>query len=112
MNFSEIKNSKILIVDDMEANINVLTGLLQRKGFSNIRTTTDPRDVIGLFTSFKPDLILLDLLMPYLSGFEVMDQLKSMLPENEFLPILVLTADITKETSEKALSGGAILSIH
>jgi len=107
MNFSEIKNSKILIVDDMEANINVLTGLLQRKGFSNIRTTTDPRDVIGLFTSFKPDLILLDLLMPYLSGFEVMDQLKSMLPENEFLPILVLTADITKETSEKALSGGA-----
>jgi two-component system, sensor histidine kinase and response regulator len=104
---SSLKEANILIVDDQEANIDVLDGFLEMQGYSNIKTTTDSREVTGLLSSFKPDLILLDLTMPYLNGFEVMEQLKGLIPENVFLPILVLTADITAESKIRALSGGA-----
>ena len=102
-----LKNANILIVDDQEANIDVLEGLLDMQGYPNIKTTTDSREVFNLFKSFKPDLILLDLQMPYLTGFEVMDQLKPLIPTNSILPILVLTADATIEAKQRALSGGA-----
>lgn len=102
-----LKEANILIVDDQEANVDVLDGYLEMQGYLNIRTTTDSRQVAGLFESFKPDLLLLDLSMPYLNGFEVMEMLKTMMPENFYLPILVLTADITPEAKIKALSGGA-----
>lgn len=104
---STFKKANILIVDDQEANIEVLEGLLEMQEYSNIKTTTDPRKVVSLYTSFKPDLILLDLSMPYLSGFEVMDQLKSVVPETTYLPILILTADAAPESKQRALSGGA-----
>lgn len=102
-----IKAANILIVDDQEANIDVLTGLLKKQGYTNIMTTIDPRDVIPLFESFKPDILLLDLAMPFLSGFEVMELLKEHIAQNTFFPILVLTADVTIEAKKRALSGGA-----
>jgi signal transduction histidine kinase len=102
-----IKAANILIVDDQEANIDVLTGLLKKQGYTNIMTTIDPRDVIPLFESFKPDILLLDLAMPFLSGFEVMELLKEHIAQNTFFPILVLTADVTFEAKKRALSGGA-----
>lgn len=96
-----------MIVDDQEANIDILDGFLEVQGYTNIKTTTDPREVIPLLKNFKPDLLLLDLSMPYLTGFEVMELLKEAMPEEYFLPILVLTADITSEAKIKALSSGA-----
>ena len=104
---STLKNGKILIVDDQEANIDVLLGLLEIQGYTAIKTTTDPRSVAGLFESFHPDLILLDLLMPHLTGFEVMEQLRSLIPHGTYFPILVLTADMTVETKQNALAAGA-----
>ena len=104
---SLIKNSKILIVDDKSANIEVLEGLLEELGYQNYTSTTDPRLATGLFITFKPDLILLDLMMPYLSGYEVMSEINSRIPPTSYLPILVLTADITPEAKQQALSGGA-----
>jgi len=104
---STLKEANILIVDDQEANIDVLEGFLEMQGYVNIRSTTDPRNVVPLLTSFGPDLILLDLSMPYMSGFEVMEQLKTKLPANTFLPVIVLTADITKESKQRSLAGGA-----
>lgn len=104
---STLKNANILIVDDQESNICVLEAFLEIQGFTNIKTTTDPRQVVQLFASFSPDLILLDLMMPHLSGFEVMMQLKSLISANTHLPILVLTADFTSETRQRALSSGA-----
>jgi two-component system sensor histidine kinase/response regulator len=101
------KKANILIVDDQDANIDILLDLLEIQGYLNTKTTTDPREVIGLFSSFKPDLILLDLSMPYLSGFEVMDQLKKFIPTDTYIAILVLTADGTMETKQRALSSGA-----
>jgi signal transduction histidine kinase len=104
---STLKNANILIVDDQVANIEVLEELLELYHYTNVKTTTDPRKVVDLFKSFKPDLILLDLAMPFLSGFDVMEQLKSLVPANTLLPILVLTADVTNESKQRALREGA-----
>jgi signal transduction histidine kinase len=99
--------ANIMIVDDQQANIDVLTGLLDVKGFTNYTTTIDPRQGVRLFKEYKPDLLLLDLNMPHLTGFQVMAQLKDLIPSNTYFPILVLTADITQESKQKALAGGA-----
>jgi two-component system sensor histidine kinase/response regulator len=102
-----LKKANILIVDDQEANIDVLEGFLEMQGYLHIKTTTDPRQVVTLLETFQPDVILLDLSMPYMNGFEVMEELKKILPDHILLPILVLTADITSEAKIRALSGGA-----
>ena len=102
-----LKSSNILIIDDQVANIDVLEGFLLMQGYTSIKTTADPRKVISLYQSFAPDLILLDLSMPHLSGFEVLQRLKPFVLANTYVPILVLTADITKEAKQRALSEGA-----
>ncbi|WP_320110340.1 response regulator [Draconibacterium orientale] len=104
---STLKNAYILIVDDQEANIDVLADLLEIQGYRNVRSTTDSREVAGLISASRPDLILLDLLMPHLSGFDVLDQIKTIVPEKTYLPVLVLTADINIETKQRALANGA-----
>ncbi|MCG9881093.1 MAG: response regulator [Bacteroidia bacterium] len=100
-------NAKILIVDDQESNIEVLEDLLAMRNFSNVISTKDPRTVLSLVQTEKPDIILLDLMMPYLSGFDVMNQLKNEGLLNGYMPVLVLTADATLETKKNALIAGA-----
>lgn len=102
-----IKQSKILIVDDQIANVEVLEGLLRIQGYKNVKSTVDPRLVLDLINDFKPDLLLLDLMMPYFTDFQIMEMLKEKNLINGFMPILVLTADATSESKKKALSGGA-----
>ena len=102
-----LKNARILIVDDQKANIDVLEELLRMQEYTNYISTVDPREVLHLFNSFKPDLILLDLMMPYLSGYDVMEQLRNVIAPDSFLPILVLTADISIDAKQRALSEGA-----
>jgi len=103
-----LKDARILIVDDQEANVRLLEGILRRaEGYTNIRSTTDPREVLRHYAEFWPDLILLDLHMPHVDGFEVMDALRPFVPAGAYLPILVLTADVTPEAKQRALSGGA-----
>ena len=104
---TDLKKANILIVDDQPANIAILEGFLQMQGYSNIYSTTDPRNVLQLFATTDPDLILLDLMMPFMSGYEVMEMLRPLIPVGTFLPILVLTADATSDAKQKALSGGA-----
>lgn len=99
--------ARILIVDDQEANVVYLERLLQRAGYTTVKSLTDPRMFSSFFTIFQPDLILLDLHMPHLDGFAVMEHLVPAMPGGTYLPILVLTADITKEAKERALSMGA-----
>jgi signal transduction histidine kinase len=102
-----LKNSRILIIDDTPANIEVLLALLSYEGYTNIEKTTDPRVALELYLKFEPDLILLDLNMPYMSGFEVMEQLRRVVNDQVYLPILVLTADAMDDTKKKSLSAGA-----
>ena len=101
------KDATILIVDDEEANIRMLDRVLRRAEYSNVHATTDPRRVLTLYTELKPDLLLLDLRMPYVSGFEVLEQLAPLLPLDGFVPILVISADISSETKQRVLSMGA-----
>jgi len=103
----DLLNAKILIVDDQESNIDVLEDLLKIRGFTNIITSNDPRTVLEIAQEQKPEMILLDIMMPYLSGFDIMDQLKAAGLLTGFMPIIVLTADATIETKKKALSMGA-----
>jgi response regulator RpfG family c-di-GMP phosphodiesterase len=102
-----IKNARILIVDDQEANVMLLERLLAAGGYSNVMSTMDSRQVLLIFGKFQPDLILLDLNMPHLDGYAVMQQIGPRVAEGEYLPILMLTAEISTEAKQKALTTGA-----
>jgi two-component system sensor histidine kinase/response regulator len=107
MILSTLLNANILIVDDQKVNIEILEGFLDIQGYTNICSITDPREVMNQYNSFSPDLILLDLSMPFLNGFEVMEQLHSVVQDDDYLPVLVLTADATIEVRQAALASGA-----
>ena len=100
-------DARILIVDDQEANVILLQQILGRAGYRNLACTRDPREVLGLWEVSPPDLLLLDLHMPHLDGFAVLEQLKSHIAANGYVPVLVLTADILPEAKKKALTMGA-----
>lgn len=102
-----IRAARILIVDDQPANIILLERALQQGGYTDICKTTDPRKVLELFSVYKPDVVLLDLMMPNVDGFSLLKQLRSRIPDGHYLPILVLTADATPNAKRNALSLGA-----
>jgi putative two-component system response regulator len=99
--------ARILVVDDEPANVRLLDLMLARAGYREVVTTTDSRRVVELFRADAPDLVLLDLHMPHIDGLAVLAQLAELVPDGEYLPILVLTADVTEEARERALSSGA-----
>lgn len=80
---------------------------MQRDGFRDIDSTNDPRQFLARYTARKPDMLLLDLHMPGLDGFAVLEQLRGRIQEDDFVPILVLTADITPQARQSALAAGA-----
>ena len=98
---------KILIVDDQEPNILLLEAVLTEYGYSNLTSTTDSRQALSLFLEQQPDLVLLDLQMPNLDGFAVLDQIAPRIPPDTYLPILILTADVSSEAKRRALAAGA-----
>jgi two-component system cell cycle response regulator len=87
----DVLHGKILIVDDQEVNVLLLEQMLQAAGYTSVTSTTDPFDVCKLHLKNHYDLILLDLLMPGMDGFQVMEELKKIDP-NGYLPVLVITA--------------------
>ena len=97
---------KILIVDDEPANVALLEDMLGEQGYTNLKSTTDSRRVLELCDEFDPDLILLDLFMPHVDGFAVLESLRGDRSE-VYLPIIVLTADVNEETKRRALNLGA-----
>lgn len=100
-------NDCILIVDDNEANLALMRTLMEGAGFTNIVLLGDPREVVGVVTSVTPDAILLDLHMPEVSGFEVLELLKDVIEPDDFVPVLIVTADSTTGTRRNVLSAGA-----
>ena len=72
MRHADFKDAKILIVDDKQSNIDVLCQMLEYENYKNISFTTDSTKVESLLESFQPDLLLLDLIMPELSGFDIL----------------------------------------
>ena len=88
---AQIHAAKILIVDDQEANVALLEALLLDAGYLAVTATRESREVCALHRRERYDLILLDLQMPGMDGFEVLEGLKTVEPEG-YLPVLVLTA--------------------
>lgn len=107
MNEEELLAARILIIDDQPANLALLEDLLAREGFVNVVSTTEPQRALALFQAFDPDLILLDLMMPGLDGYAILEQLERQRSANDYRPVLVLTADATTEARRRALSLGA-----
>jgi two-component system cell cycle response regulator len=100
----DILNASILIVDDREANVSLLDQILSEDGYTRITTTTNPLEVCALHRKNRYDLIVLDLQMPGMDGFQVMDGLKADESE-DYLPVIVLTAQPAHKL--RALQAGA-----
>lgn len=101
------QNGRVLIVDDEPANVRLLEMILRQADFTDVRSTTDPHEVRSIFAEFEPDILLLDLQMPGLTGFEVMVQMRDLIPASTYLPILVLTANDLPLIKQQALIYGA-----
>ena len=100
-------DSTVVIVDDKPANVALLERLLDPDSLGRVHGFTDPRQALVHCADSLPDLVLLDLHMPDLDGFAVMDVLGELVPDGGFLPVLVLTADVTTAVRERALAAGA-----
>src|ERR1051325_2306282 len=74
---ADILNASILVVDDKEANIKLIEGMLRVAGYTSVCSTTDPTEVCALYRKHRYGLIMLDLQMPQMDGFEVMEGLKA-----------------------------------
>ena len=101
---SDILSAKILLVDDQAANVRLLERMLRGAGYTSIQSTMDPREVCELHRKNRYALILLDLQMPGMDGFEVMESLKA-IETDGYLPVLVLTA--SSDQKLRALKAGA-----
>jgi two-component system, cell cycle response regulator len=101
---TEILNASILIVDDREANVSLVAQILSEGGYTDVSTTTDSLEVCALHRKNRYDLIVLDLQMPGMDGFEVMDGLKADASE-DYLPVIALTAQPAHK--RRALQAGA-----
>lgn len=103
----KLASARLLVVDDEVANLEIAQRMLTRGIFRNVTTTTDPRDVVGLYHAIRPDLLLLDLQMPQMHGFQVLRQLREVIAPDTYFPILVVTGEMARETRLKALALGA-----
>jgi len=87
----DIINAKILIVDDHEFNIRVLDRVLKNAGYTSVASTTNPLEVCDLYRENRYNLILLDVEMPGMDGFQVLEGLKKIDPD-DYLPVIVITS--------------------
>ena len=102
-----ILKHKILIVDDQLPNIILLENILNLTGFNEILSTTDSTTALEKIETHKPDILLLDLMMPEVTGFDILAELEKTTESRDFMPVLVLTADTNPKSKEKALKLGA-----
>ena len=101
---ADILSANILVVDDKEANVRLLEGMLRVAGYTSVSSTTDPHEVCELYREHRYNLILLDLQMPGMDGFQVMEGLKE-IEGDGYLPVLVITAQPAHKL--RALEAGA-----
>jgi putative two-component system response regulator len=101
------RRARLLIVDDEPANVRLLERILERAGYGDLVATSEAETVPTLFAAARPDLVLLDLHMPPVCGFALLERLAGGDAAGVFLPVVVLTADSSREARERALRAGA-----
>lgn len=104
---ADITSRRILAIDDEEANVLLLRSVLEREGYTDIHCLTDPTRAMKAYIDLEPDIVLLDLMMPEVDGFELLEAFSHHDRPEEFRPVLVLTADTTLQARRRALSLGA-----
>lgn len=102
-----LENSRILAIDDQTANLLLLERMLKQGGYQHFLGLADSRKALATFSEFKPDLVLLDLRMPNIDGFQFLRSVRLWLPEDSLVPVLVLTADASIKARQDALALGA-----
>lgn len=102
----------ILAADDDSVALDVLGRILSRAGIANVRTTRDGTEVPRLFQQHAPDLVVLDLHMRGVEATDVIQALRPLIPPGAYLPILVVSGDLTEEARVGALAAGAADFIH
>ena len=100
-------DARILIVDDEPREVSLLQRLLGAQGYQHCQGTSAPRQALPLFLAFRPDLVILDLHMPELDGWEVMRQLSPLAGGEVGVPLLVVSGDMTPEAKRQSLALGA-----
>ena len=100
-------SAHVLVVDDEPVNLDLLRALLESAGYTDVRCTADPRSVVRTVVDWNADIVLLDLGMPMLDGYAVLEQLRFALQSHVFMPVLVLTADGSPQAKQRALGLGA-----
>lgn len=103
---SRVQRAKIMIVDDESMNIKILRRLLELEGFTRFVTTGDAPTAVSLIRQEQPDIVLLDLMMPYVSGLEILTEVRAD-DSIAFVPIVILTAVTDRETRVRAVELGA-----
>jgi putative two-component system response regulator len=103
---AQLGKMKIVIIDDEPVNIALLEEILVENEYTRFESVVDSKLALEVCTSFQPDLVLLDLMMPPPDGFTILESLRSDGSE-AFLPIVVLTADTNEESKRRALDAGA-----
>jgi signal transduction histidine kinase len=107
MNEATLKEAHILMVDDEVASTCLMINFLNRIGYSKLESINDSTRTFEMIETFMPDLILLDLAMPRMHGFQVLDGLRANRQGEDQIPVLVLTGDATAENKRRALVAGA-----
>lgn len=105
---AEHAQARILVVDDEEPNLVLLRHMLARAGYQHIETIADSATVMERVVAQPPDLVLLDLHMPDPDGFTLLRQIAATVPQDDIVPVLVLSADVTVDSRELALGQGAL----
>ena len=105
-NAALFSKTKIVVIDDELANIALLEAMLAEGGYTRVKTVTDSRLAMETCLEVEPDLVLLDLMMPHVDGFTILESLRAAAGES-FLPVIVLTADANETTKLRALRAGA-----
>lgn len=100
-------HARILIVDDQPENVVLLRRVLSKAGYREVESTSDPSQAEKLYEDYRPDLVLLDLHMPEMDGFAVIERLRALTTRATYLPILVLTGDHDPLKRRQALAAGA-----
>ncbi|MFO7752448.1 MAG: response regulator [Desulfobacteraceae bacterium] len=102
----EILSARILIIDDTRANLDLLEAIVESAGYTSVMTLSDSRESVKLYEAFEPHLVILDISMPHLDGFQVMELLQE-IEKDSYIPVMVVTAFQDDATRKKALAWGA-----
>lgn len=102
----DVSTARILVIDDEEANLRLLHGVLSPT-YDHLEMVSDARNLQDTLVEFSPDVVLVDLHMPHVSGFDALEAVRNSKRDDDFVPVVVITADVSHEARRRALALGA-----